>query len=493
MYARTRGILALAVLTSGLIFVPVVHLANERRPISLNRLVPTATLSPADTAVAEQLRKLLDFNFTRLIGGWRDRADVATFYRTRGFAPLWIKNGIASTQRLAAVEYLATVDNEGLEPSDYVAATISADANVAALAESELSLTAIILKYARAAQNGRIIFSRVSADVDYQRKIAKARDVLGKVAQADDLASALASFNPPQQGYKALRVKLAELRKRKLNLNNEIAGSDIPTSGPSKMSANLISTFDRIDVVLANMERWRWMPRELGIDYVMVNIPDYKLTLVHNALLYFRTNVVVGSPDLPTPLLSAMMNSITINPIWHIPKSLVENEYLPMLERDPGLVARMGLTVETNATGDVRIYQLPGDLNVLGRIRFNFPNRFHVYQHDTDDKRLFGLDQRDSSHGCMRVENPFSYAAALLSLVSPSDGYTEQRLRDKISDREVLINFPAPIPVHLTYQTAFVDDFGDLVVREDLYGLDARLIAALNRRDAASRVARKTQ
>ena len=141
--------------------------------------------------------------------------------------------------------------------------------------------------------------------------------------------------------------------------------------------------------------------------------------------------------------------------------------------------ARIGLKIEQNRDGTVRIFQPPGDGNALGRIRFNFPNKFLVYQHDTPDKHLFAHDKRAYSHGCMRVQDPLMYGEKLLSIVLPKENYTAERLRKMFGGSEVNIDFPVHIPVHLTYQTAFVDDAGKLVIRDDVYGRDAALIAIL--------------
>ena len=148
------------------------------------------------------------------------------------------------------------------------------------------------------------------------------------------------------------------------------------------------------------------MPRDLGETYVMVNIPDYTLRVMHDGKLVWKTKVVVGQPGKPTPLLSAEMKFITVNPTWNVPPSIIQNEYLPALQQDPQAMERIGLKVEQNPDGTVRIWQPPGDRNALGRIRFNFPNKFLVYQHDTPDKYLFAHDKRAYSHGCMRVREP---------------------------------------------------------------------------------------
>ena len=231
------------------------------------------------------------------------------------------------------------------------------------------------------------------------------------------------------------------------------------------------------------MERWRWLPRDLGKAYVMVNIPDYTLRVVSNGAVAWKTKIVVGKPSLPTPLLSETMKFITVNPTWNVPPSIIYNEYLPALQQDPTALERIGLKVTYDRDGSVHVYQPPGERNALGRIRFNFPNKFLVYQHDTPDKHLFAHDKRAYSHGCMRVQDPLKYGEVLLSIAAPRENWTQERLHRMFGSSEQNINFPTPIPVHLTYQTAYVDDAGKLVIREDIYGRDGRVLAALKGED----------
>ena len=234
---------------------------------------------------------------------------------------------------------------------------------------------------------------------------------------------------------------------------------------------------NKIDTIVVNMERWRWYPRDLGDLHVIVNIPDFTLTLYDHDKVYWHTRIVAGKPGkTATPLTTAEMKFITVNPTWNVPPSIIENEYLPALQEDPDALERIGLKLEQNPDGTVRIYQPPGAGNALGRIRFNFPNKFLVYQHDTPDKYLFARDKRAYSHGCMRVQNPETYATKLLSLVDPNEHYNEARIEQMYGNSEININFKKPVWVHLTYQTAFVDSDGKLQFRDDLYGRDARMI-----------------
>ncbi len=272
---------------------------------------------------------------------------------------------------------------------------------------------------------------------------------------------------------KALSDTIAKFQKENgINASGQLNAATLEfINGPKREKT--------VDIIIANMERWRWMPRDLGQTYVMVNIPDFTLRVVRDDKLVWKTKVVVGKPNLPTPLLSAEMKFITVNPTWNVPPSIINNEYLPALQQDPQAMERIGLKVEQNRDGTIRIYQPPGDRNALGRIRFNFPNKFLVYQHDTPDKHLFAHDKRAYSHGCMRVENPLKYGEVLLGLALPNEHYTADRLQKMFGGSEVNINFPTGIPDHLTYQTAFVDDDGKLQIRDDVYGRDQRLLAIL--------------
>ena len=493
---------------------------------------PATTLAEADQPIADKLREYLTGKSDRVIDR-KSRPAVDAFYAARNYAPLWIDQGNAGERAKAVAAFLAKVDADGLDPADYVLPTIKAGADAAALAEAELKYTATVLTYARHAQIGRVHYSRISPDIAFTLVAPEPADVLGSVADANGIAAALERFNPPHAGYKALKAKLAELRAGKGDaapkriergpvlklakdamhdprvpaLRERLGVADEPGNttydkpladavkkfqdarGLSTTGTLTPATVDALngpkqdraaDVILANMERWRWLPRDLGKTHVVVNIPDFTLKVVSNGATVWTTRIVTGQPgQKATPLLSETMKYITVNPTWNVPPSIINNEYLPALQQDPGALERIGLKLEHNRDGTVRIYQPPGERNALGRIRFNFPNKFLVYQHDTPDKHLFARDTRAFSHGCMRVQNPDKYAEVLLSLANPKDGYTVDRLHRMYGAGETDIHLQTPIPVHITYQTAYVDDAGKLVIRGDVYGRDARYFAVV--------------
>jgi murein L,D-transpeptidase YcbB/YkuD len=485
-----------------------------------------------DQRVAEKLHDMFGGKAERIIER-KYKAAVEAFYATRSYAPIWVENGVESARGKAAAAYLAGVDADGLDPSDYpVPSFASSDAG--ALAEAELKFTAAVLTYARNAQIGRVHFSRISPDVYYDLTAPEPGAVLTKLAGAPNVAEALGSYNPPHAGYKALKAKLAEARGRTSEPGRvRISSGKALKPGMEDPRVPLLrerfgiagdgadATYDRTlaeavkkfqhqhdlaptgilngatvdalngprrdrdaDVIIANMERWRWLPRDLGRAYVMVNIPDYTLRVVDHGATVWATRIVAGQPgERATPLLSETMKYITVNPTWNVPPSIINNEYLPALAQDPTVLDRMGLRLEHNRDGSVHIYQPPGEANALGRLRFNFPNKFLVYQHDTPDKQLFGRDKRAFSHGCMRVQFPDKYAEVLLNIANPKDGYTIDKIHKMYGTGEHDIHLTTPIPVHITYQTAFVDDAGHLVVREDVYGRDSRMLAALKNED----------
>jgi murein L,D-transpeptidase YcbB/YkuD len=495
------------------------------------KVEPAPAVTPVvtvDQQVGDKLREMLAAKSDRLFER-KTRAAVEAFYATRSFAPLWSENGAPGERARGVIAQLTNAEADGLDSADYPTPDLKSVSGPDALAEAELKLTASVLAYARHAAVGRVHYSRVSADIVYNLDPPEPAEVLGKLVAAKDARAALDGYNPQHPAYKALKAKLAEVRGSKgdtgparlaagpalkvgmqdarvpqLRERLGVAG-DAANVTYDKALAEAVKKFQRqreispsgsltaatidalngprhdraADIILANLERWRWVAHDLGKTHVVVNIPEFALRVFNEGSIAWQTRIVVGKPSTPTPLLSETMKYITVNPTWNVPPSIINNEYIPVLRQDPDALSRIGLKVEQNRDGTLRIYQPPGAGNALGRIRFNFPNKFLVYQHDTPDKHLFAHDKRAYSHGCMRVQNPDKYAEVLLSLASTSQRYSADHIRKMYGTSEQQINFTTPIPVHLTYQTAFVDEAGKLVLRDDLYGRDTRVLAAL--------------
>jgi murein L,D-transpeptidase YcbB/YkuD len=506
--------------------------------------VKVSTVPAADQPVADRLREQLAAKGLRYFDRKGERLAVEKFYSARDYAPVWTSAGSLTAGARGVIARIKDAPSEGLNASDYPLPDFAAATSPEALADAELKLTSSMLDYARQAQSGRMHYSQVSYDILYPEHPTDPAEVLANVTGAKDASAALESYNPPHKLYKELKAKLAELRgqgdgpvttiadgpalafkpgtkkqpavapedPRVPMLRAKLGISENPddTKYDEKV-ANAVRKFqenadlkptgvlddktirainspkrDRtIDTILVNMERWRWLPRQLGASaikdaYVILNIPDFTLKVMQGDTQVWTTRVVTGKPgNHATPMLTETMKFITVNPTWNVPPSIIYNEYLPALQQDPTVLQRMGLRLERNRDGSIHISQPPGEANALGRIRFNFPNKFLVYQHDTPDKNLFAHEVRAYSHGCMRVQYPDQYAATLLNLTMPGGGYTPEKIRSMYGHSEIDLKFPTPIPVNITYQTAFVDDAGKLQIRKDIYGRDAQMIALL--------------
>jgi L,D-transpeptidase YcbB len=511
-----------------------------KEPVKAASNVPAA-----DQPVADKLREMLGGKSLRYFDRKAERTAVEKFYTARDFAPLWTQAGGLTETGKGVIARLKDAASDGLNAADYPVPDFAAATSPDALADAELKLTASMLDYARQAQSGRMHYSQVSGDIQYPEHPTDPSEVLTNVTTAKDASAALDSYNPPQKLYKELKAKLAELRgvgdgpvvqiaegqplkytpargkkqpavamedervpqlRAKLGITENAddthydanvaeavrkfqEGAELkPTGVLDDRTVKAINSPKRdkqIDTVMVNMERWRWLPRQLGAPaignaYVILNIPDYTLKVMQNGAQVWTTRVVTGQPGIhATPLLTETMKFITVNPTWNVPPSIIYNEYLPALQQDPTVLQRMGLKLDRARDGSIHISQPPGEANALGRIRFNFPNKFLVYQHDTPNKELFAKNDRAFSHGCMRVQYPDQYAATLLNITEPNEHYTPEKIRSMYGQSEIDLKFPTPIPVNITYQTAFVDDAGKLQLRKDVYGRDAIMLALL--------------
>lgn len=260
--------------------------------------------------------------------------------------------------------------------------------------------------------------------------------------------------------------------------------------GPRTMETLNVPVQTRIQQMLVNLERRRWMPRRLGPDYIVVNIPDFQLTAYQNGKSQLRMPVIVGKPMSQTPIFSDILEYLVFNPYWNVPKSIVKDEIFPKFQKDatyleekdfelvdgegqPMEVAH--LTLENIEAGTIRIRQKPGPANALGLVKFMFPNEHAIYLHDSPAGHLFDVSERDFSHGCIRVERPKELADFLLRHEwSPEE--IEHTLQS--SERRV-IQLSHSLPVYILYLTTWVDEEGTLQFREDPYGHDDQLWTAL--------------
>ncbi len=486
--------------------------------------------SVADAQVAEKLREIATGkHMARRVERAPERQAIEAFYAARSFAPLWISGGRLNARAQSVIAQLKNAATDGLDPADYPIPDFGGGASAEGLADGDIKLTNAMLTYARHLAIGRIAPTRVLAEVDYGNHTPEPADILRKVANAGDADAALESFNPPHDGFHALKAKLAELRAPHAQADSSISNGPVIRPGARDrrvpelrerlrvrgergdlvydrplynavrhfqqradlkptglIDARTIAAINgpkpgnQIERVVANMERWRWLPRDLGKTYVMVNIPDYTLKVVRGHDTVWHTKIVAGKPQTPTPLLSASMDTVLVNPSWYVPQSIIQNELLPRYASDPNIFDRMGLEVKKGPDGNINVVQPPGAANALGRIKFNFPNKFQVYLHDTPEKRLFAASRRAFSHGCMRVEDPTKFGEIMLHLAMNGPTPNSQQLYAMFGRDERAFKLANRPMVHLTYQTAFVDDAGRLLLRDDIYGFDKRISAIMH-------------
>jgi L,D-transpeptidase YcbB len=229
----------------------------------------------------------------------------------------------------------------------------------------------------------------------------------------------------------------------------------------------------RITQLLINLERLRWVPAEVKSDYLLVNIPQFKLHVYEQGKLSFSMNVVVGSLQHNTVIFNGDLKYIVLSPYWNVPVSIVKNEIMPGIKKNPDYIAKHNMEI-TGYSGNVPIVrQKPGANNSLGKVKFLFPNSYNIYLHDTPAKSLFGETSRAFSHGCIRLGEPRKLAEFLLRHDST---WTKDKIEKGMNaDKEKYITLPKPIPVFIGYFTAWVDSEGMLNFRDDVYGHDAKL------------------
>ena len=419
-------------------------------------------------------------------GDWRAaRAAIAGFYSERNYEPVWVgKDGLTDAGRAVLAQLERAKDDglslAGLSPPRAIGPGLSPDA----LADAETAIATAVVIYAEQATGSRVPPARVWPFAFPAPNLADPGAALAETAAAADPARRLADFNPPQKGYRDLRQVLERLM--------EVAPTGPNAAGPqpaaarrSKRAADgpihmasadagfgFAALAHQRAAVLANMEMWRWEPREMGEQRVEVNIPDFSVKVMEGDAAVHEARVIVGKPETPTPVFSNVMRYVIINPSWQVPDSIIKKELMPKL----GALSHRGYEVKT-VGGRLTVRQLPGDDNALGRIAFMFPNDHAVYLHDTPKRELFDEDARAFSHGCIRVEDPLSLAEVVLG--GAAGKWTEERIEAAVGGPERTVFLPRPLPIHIEYFTEFVDEFSGLRELPDIYGLTRKVAGIL--------------
>ena len=505
---------------------------DAAKPATSAPALVAAPLPPLNAALEAALDKRPEVRGAQAGERRKERAAIGAYYEAHQYAPAWSKDGVPSAAVEPLLARLAKAGDDALTipaPPTKLVAKGTPDE----VAASDIALTEAVVAYARQASGARVDPRTISPLIGLRPEVADPAKVIDSVAAAGaEAGDRLAALNPSDPRYVALRDKLAALRGGRAG-----SGAPIPPGPTLKigmhdgrvpqlrarlglMASDLVADADEYDLELAeavsgvqrsdglpvsgrldratiaalagggkaspqeamlaaNMEMWRWMPRDLGRDRIEVDVPAYKVTVFHDGEPVASNRVVVGKTETPTPIFSNVMKYLIVNPVWNVPQSIIKKEMMPKMGRSGGL---RGFDVSYH-NGQMVVKQPSGEKNALGRIKFIFPNDFSVYLHDTPSKSLFSASKRAFSHGCVRVDQPFDFAFNVLNDSVPEGGkilWSEKRLDKMIGDSERYVNLPKPLPIHIEYFTASIDpETGRVMQREDIYGYAHAVAAAL--------------
>ena len=437
--------------------------------------VQTVAIPAAATPIVEAVRvKLADPAF-RDKGSAEDIAVLEAFYNGRS-EPVWMTDMGFSSEAQAAIDEIHEADDWGLASAAFdLPAAGSLPDSQDKQAQGEIDLSLAVVKYARHARGGRTDPDKLK-NVDMQPTLRDPKTVLTEIADAARPDLYLQSLHPQHEQFQRLRQALLKARAE------SEAGAK-----PRNMQK-----------ILINMERWRWMPENLGALYVQINIPEFMMHIGKNGKIIHSEKVVVGKPVYATPIFSADLKSIVFNPEWTVPSTIIREDLLPRLRGGGGMfggntsiLKKHELNVNYNGKrvdpgsinwntvnmGAISFTQAPGPRNVLGKVKFLYPNRHSVYMHDTIKRELLSLQVRSEGHHCPRVANPAKVAAIILAEDSGVPQAEVDKLMAKGYNSGVAIR--GRVPVHTTYFTLSADAEGKLQSFNDVYALDAGVAAAV--------------
>jgi murein L,D-transpeptidase YcbB/YkuD len=482
-------------------------------------------------------------------------ADVQRFYRERDYAPAWIDTSGVALQTADVLERLRRAWIEGLDPARYhpdaIEALVAHAADVVQLARLDVLLSDAFLSFAREARDGRVH----PRDVDPMWHIPfDAFDyptALEKSLAGHSVAQTLDAMPPTHEGYRRLRVALARYKaverrggwpmlptgKKRLvkgvrdkrvpilrthfvmtgMLRDQVVADELlfddeldkvvrhfqqlhglepdGVVGEGTRAALNVPVQERIRRIVLNMERWRWLPRELPARYAAVNMAGFELALYEAGLPIREMRVIIGRDQRQTPTLATHVTSVVLNPYWYVPETVLREDLIPALSRDPDLLKRLRLKVFSDLRGQGRevdpaklnwarygtrrfpytLRQEPGPENALGRYKFILAETPAIYLHDTPNRGLFRARSLALSSGCIRVEDPAGLAGFLFG-----QGADEAQFAAAVaSGRPQQLALPEPVPVYLVYFTAWVNELNELHFRDDVYGRDERLHSLL--------------
>ena len=483
------------------------------------------------------------------------------FYSQRNYALAWTNQAHRDAFNVA----LTIARRNGLSPDDYHARALAAlearpisTLTPMQIVDQDLLLSDGYLLLASHLLEGKVNPETIDSEWLANRRQRAIEPILAQALATSEIVEMLAALQPQQNGYRRLLKareamghlvdqpwpaiaggpalkpgttdpRVAAVRQRLELLGEGLDGGENPAQEAAyydEKLAGVVATFQRrhgldADAVVGsgtlaalntspamrlaqidvNLERWRWLPDDLGSSHMLVNIAGFELELIRNGDLSQRYRVIVGRPFRRTPVFSDKVRYLVFNPTWTVPKTLLVEDKIPEIIRDPSYLRRLGFTVYQGWGADrkevnpesidwktvsrkrfpYQLVQDPGPQNALGQVKFMFPNKFDVYLHDTPSRDLFQKTERSFSSGCVRVEHPLALAAELLGHMPE---WSPERIDRVIHERSLTtVYLKTPMPVHIQYWTAWVDREGQLQFRNDLYERDLRVRHALQSRN----------
>lgn len=486
------------------------------------------------------------------------RRALPAFYDERAFEPAWLDAaGLLRVDSLLSA--VAQAARHGLEPAAYHLEALTrlreaagaGTASTAELVDLELLASDGFMLLGSHLLQGRVNPETIDPEWLANRREATLETVLVQALEGRGIAASLASMAPQQPRYRRMvdaRERLLELARdggwptilpgerleagledprvqalrARLRASGDLEGSapDGPVFddaladavrrfqarhgldvdgvvGPATLTALNVTAADRARQIEINLERWRWLPADLGARHIEVNIAAFDVKVVERGRVVRSHRAVVGRQYRQTPMFSGVMTYVVLSPYWHVPPTIAAVDKLPVIRQDPGFIGSQHMTLldqRTNQSVDpgtvdwgamtgaefnrrYRLRQDPGPDNALGAVKFMFPNRHNVYLHDTPSRELFGRASRSFSSGCIRVQDPLDLAAYLLA---DQPNWTRERIDKAVATRvEHTVPLSQGLPVHLLYWTAWADEGGVLHFRDDIYGRDGAVRHAL--------------
>lgn len=431
--------------------------------------------SPERLFITDVIRRKLSDPALRRGAQADDLAAVEAFYEAHDGPALWMTTAGISAEGKAILEEMARADQWGLDPGAFSVPPPTNQPEITQeQAAAEIALSLAVLKYARHARGGRVAPSSLSKLIDQSPPLRDPKAVLTEIAAAEMPDAYLRSLHPKHSQFALLRdALLKEWAKDQASLKD-------------------------VNKILINMERWRWMPEHLGSLHVWLNTPEFMMHVVKGGKVIHSEKTVVGERRYATPIFSANMKTIVFNPKWTVPPTIVREDLLPKLRRgggggwfgggsntavlkkhqlkvlykgrevDPGRIDWNNVNMSA-----ISFRQDPGPTNVLGKVKFVYPNKHIVYMHDTIKRDLLKKEVRVEGHHCPRVDNPGQVAAVLLA---EDKGWDKSKIDQLLAKgHDSAVGLGNPIPVHTTYFTVVVDADGKVRTFADIYGLDDRV------------------